>query len=177
MEDEEETVTFDGGGGPSLIASAVTAASERDVNLGREITTVVATEVPQKLITELAMRVSLGGGGSSSSSGSRGEAVGSGPDEAKTREVVGARVRPPPVMVPLTEDEIDDERIFYDIVDSKHLISRLGSPRGQGLMMGIALQRNAAAAAAASAAGVVNSATGAAVGGGGGGGGKGQQSD
>lgn len=50
---------------------------------------------------------------------------------------------PPPAIVPLTEDEIDDERIFYDIVDSKHLISRLGasSPLGRsgGLLMGLSL--------------------------------------
>lgn len=55
------------------------------------------------------------------------------------------RSRPPPAMVPLTEDEIDDERIFYDIVDSKHLISRLGSARlnsgRSGLLVGLAMQR------------------------------------
>lgn len=67
------------------------------------------------------------------------------------------RVRPPPVMEPTTEDEIDDERIFYDIVDSKHLISRLGSgssaSSGHGLMMELGMHRGTQTATAAAKAG------------------------
>lgn len=65
-----------------------------------------------------------------------------GREEEVDQVVASSRKRPPPVMVPTTQDEIDDERIFYDIVDSKHLISRLGSsglPRPGGLMMGLSL--------------------------------------
>lgn len=73
-------------------------------------------------------------------------------EQQKQQQQQQEKQRPPPAMVPMTEDEIDDERIFYDIVDSKHLISRLGSSRlasGRGgLLVGLSMQRSESAAAA-----------------------------
>lgn len=83
-------------------------------------------------------------------------------------EPEGDRRRSTSTTLPMNEDEIDDEMIFYDIVDSKHLISRLGGAPRNGLLpllhSGHPQQRYTGAAAAPSANAVLSQASKAAKG-------------
>lgn len=111
----------------------LTALSHPHVEKGRESKLATATSTGMIMVS--------GAGGGESVVYDKGR-IGQDGEEEVDQVVASSRKRPPPVMVPTTEDEIDDERIFYDIVDSKHLISRLGSsglPRPGGLMMGLSL--------------------------------------